>query len=59
MKMDKLIPIIAQVPVEQVVYIEDIQMFVDVARDLGIRSIRHKDYVSTSSELATMGLKTS
>jgi len=35
---------IAQVSAEHVVYIEDIQMFVDVARDLGIRSIRHKDY---------------
>jgi len=33
---------IAQVPAEHVVYIEDMQMFVDVARDLGIRSIRHK-----------------
>ena len=49
---------IAQVPAEHVVYIEDAQMFVDVARDLGIRSIRHKDYVLTSAELATMGLKT-
>ena len=50
---------IAQVPVEQVVYIEDRQMFVDVARGLGIRSVLHKDYVSTSSELASMGLRTS
>jgi putative hydrolase of the HAD superfamily len=49
---------IAQVSAEHVVYIEDVQMFVDVARDLGIRSIRHKDYVSTSAELASMGLKT-
>jgi putative hydrolase of the HAD superfamily len=48
---------IAQVPVEQVVYIEDRQMFVDVARDLGIRSIRHTGYLSTAEELATMGLK--
>ena len=28
------------------------------ARDLGIRSIRLKNYVSTSSELVSMGLKT-
>jgi putative hydrolase of the HAD superfamily len=49
---------IAQVPAEQVVYIENTQMFVDVARDLGIRSIHHKDYLSTSSELASMGLLT-
>jgi putative hydrolase of the HAD superfamily len=48
---------IAQVPAEEVVYIEDRQMFVDVARDLGIRSIRHKDYLSTSAELASLGLK--
>lgn len=48
---------IAQVPAEQVVYIENTQMFVDVARDLGIRSILHKDYLSTSRELTLMGLK--
>ena len=48
---------IAQVPAEEVMYIEDRQMFVDVARDLGIRSIKHKDYLSTSAELASMGLE--
>lgn len=48
---------IAQIPVEQAVYIEDLQMFVDVARGLGIRSISHKNYLSTSEVLATMGLK--
>ncbi len=48
---------IAQVPAEQVVYIEDMQMFVDVASDLGIRSIQHKSYLSTSEALADMGLK--
>lgn len=48
---------IALVPVEHVVYIEDRQMFVDVARDLGIRSIQHKNYESTSEELAAMGLR--
>jgi len=48
---------IAQVPAEHVVYIENTQMFVDVARDLGIRSILHKNYLSTSAELAIMGLK--
>jgi putative hydrolase of the HAD superfamily len=48
---------IAQVPVENVVYIEDMQMFVDVAKDLGIRGIHHKNYLSTSTELAIMGLK--
>jgi len=48
---------IAQIPAEQVVYIENTQMFVDVARDLGIRSILHKDYQSTSAELSLLGLK--
>jgi putative hydrolase of the HAD superfamily len=48
---------IAQTPVEQAIYIEDIQMFVDVARGMGIRSIQHKNYSSTSEILATMGLK--
>jgi len=48
---------IAQIPAEQVVYIENTQMFVDVARDLGIRSIHHTDYKSTRSELSLLGLK--
>ena len=48
---------IAQVPAENVVYIENTQMFVDVAIDLGIRSIHHNNYLSTSSELASLGLK--
>jgi putative hydrolase of the HAD superfamily len=48
---------IAQVPAEQVLYIEDMQMFVNIARDLGIRSIQHKSYLSTSKVLADMGLK--
>lgn len=48
---------IAQVRAEQAVYIDDRQMFVDVARDMGIQSFRHKDYLSTSEKLASMGLK--
>src|SRR5664280_1714015 len=47
---------IAQVPVQHVVYIEDMKMFVDVASDLGIRSIHHTDYKSTRSELSLLGL---
>jgi len=47
---------IAQVPVQHVVFIDNMQMFADVARDLGIRSIQHKNYLSTSAELALMGL---
>jgi putative hydrolase of the HAD superfamily len=48
---------IAQVSVQHVVYIEDMQMFVDAARDLGIRSIHHTDCKSTLSELSSLGLK--
>jgi len=48
---------IAQVPAEHVVYIENTEMFVDVARDLGIRSILHTNYKSTRSELSLLGLK--
>ncbi|WP_291859509.1 HAD hydrolase-like protein [Marinilabilia sp.] len=48
---------IAQVAAKQVVYIEDVQMFVEVAGDLGIRGIRHKNFLSTSAQLATMGLE--
>jgi putative hydrolase of the HAD superfamily len=48
---------IAQVRADEVVYIENTQMFVDVASELGIRSILHKDYLSTCHALASMGLK--
>jgi putative hydrolase of the HAD superfamily len=48
---------IAQVPTEQVVYIDDQPMFVQIAEGLGIRSIRHTDYQSTRTQLASFGLK--
>jgi putative hydrolase of the HAD superfamily len=48
---------IAQVDAANVVYIENTRMFVDVARELGIRSIHHKDYLSTSTALASLGLR--
>jgi putative hydrolase of the HAD superfamily len=47
---------VAQTPAEKAVYIDDLQMFVDVAKSIGIRSIRHENYLSTSEVLATMGL---
>lgn len=47
---------IAQVLPENVLYIEDTQMFVDIARDFGIRSIKHINKLSTSAELASFGL---
>ncbi len=37
----------AQVSPEEVIYIDDVQMFVDIATDLGIKSIRHTDCLLT------------
>jgi putative hydrolase of the HAD superfamily len=48
---------IAQVPARQVVYIENTPMFVQIAEGLGIRSILHADYKSTSAKLAEFGLQ--
>jgi putative hydrolase of the HAD superfamily len=47
---------IAQVPPEQVVYIEDRPMFVEVAQGLGIRGIVHRDLRSTQAALKSFGL---
>ncbi len=47
---------VAQVPVEEVVYIEDRLMFVEVARALGIRGIHHIGFDSTRASLASFGL---
>lgn len=48
---------VANVPAQQVVYIENTPLFVQVAEGLGIRSILHTDYPSTSNKLAALGLK--
>ncbi len=47
---------IAQVPVRQVVYIDDRAMFVQIAKSLGIHGIHHTDYKSTRAKLAALGL---
>jgi len=47
----------AQVPVDQVLYIDNTPMFVEVAQGLGIRAILHADYNSTRAKLASLGLK--
>ena len=47
---------VAQVSAEQVIYIDDEQLFVDVAADLGIRGICHKNYLSSIKEFAKLGL---
>jgi putative hydrolase of the HAD superfamily len=48
---------IAHVPPEQVGYLDDRLMFVQVAENLGIRGIHHIDYASTCSKLEAIGLK--
>ena len=49
---------IAQLPRDEVVYIDDRQMFVQVAQGLGLRAICHsnKDVAKTKGQLAAMGL---
>jgi putative hydrolase of the HAD superfamily len=47
---------IAQVPVKQVIYIDDRPMFVQVAATLGIRGIHHTDCQVTRAKLASLGL---
>jgi putative hydrolase of the HAD superfamily len=47
---------IAQVPPQQVVYIEDRPLFVEVAKGAGIHGIIHRDYASTKRALANFGL---
>jgi putative hydrolase of the HAD superfamily len=47
---------IAQVSPQQVVYIDDRAMFVEVAQGLGIRGIIHKGYESTRKALEAMDL---
>lgn len=41
---------------QEVVYIDDRLMFVEVATTLGIRSIQHTDFQSTKTKLAALGL---
>ncbi len=47
---------IAQVAPEQVFYIDDRPMFVDVAKNLGIQGIVHTTYEQTRAKLAAVGL---
>jgi putative hydrolase of the HAD superfamily len=47
---------IAQVNPEQVLYLEDRCMFVEVAQTLGIKGILHTGYDATRKELASYGL---
>jgi putative hydrolase of the HAD superfamily len=47
---------ISQVSHQQVVYIDDRSMFVEVAQSLQIRGILHKDYETTQKALEAIGL---
>ncbi|MEO8416774.1 MAG: HAD-IA family hydrolase [Ginsengibacter sp.] len=47
----------ANVSTDQVIYIDDVQMFVDIATGIGIKSICHTNYLSTSNSLSTLGLQ--
>ena len=47
---------IAQARPEQVIYIDDRPMFVEVAQGLGIQGIIHKEYETTKEALETIGL---
>ena len=49
---------IAQTPSQQIVYIENTPMFVQVAEGLGMCGILHTDYQSTRAQLAALGLQT-
>jgi putative hydrolase of the HAD superfamily len=46
----------SQVSPKQIIYLENTFMFVQVAENLGIRSIFHADYKSTRAKLASLGL---
>ena len=48
---------IAQVPVKQVVYIENSPVFVQIAEGLGIQGIWHSGYKSTCDKLTSFGLE--
>ena len=48
---------IAQAPAQQVLYIENTPMFVQIAEGLRIKSILHTDYDSTCAKLASFGFE--
>lgn len=46
----------ANVSASEVIYIDDVQMFTDIAMGVGINSICHHDYLSTAKISGQMGL---
>jgi len=47
---------LAAVSADEVVYIDDVQLFVDVATGLDIKSICHSNFISTCDSLSALGL---
>jgi len=48
---------LAQVPLKQIVYLENTPLFAEVAEKLGIRTILHRDTNSTRKALAALSLR--
>jgi len=48
---------IAQVSREQVCYLENTSMYIEVARKLGIQSVLHTDFESTRNQLSSLQMK--
>ena len=46
----------AQVPLNRILYIDDVEMFVEIAAKMGLRGILHIDYQTTRKKLASLGL---
>ena len=47
---------IAHVFPEEVVYVDDRPLFIEVAQSLGIRGIPHRDFAATRDAFAALGL---
>ena len=47
---------LAQVPPEQVIYIDNTALLVEIAKPLGMHGLVHTDYASTRDELLRLGL---
>ncbi|MEO6994712.1 MAG: HAD family hydrolase, partial [Lacunisphaera sp.] len=47
---------LAQTPAREIVYLDNTELFVEVAAGVGIRGIVHTDYRSTRAKLAALGL---
>jgi len=56
-EMYRLATNLAQVPVEQIAYIDDRVMFVEIAQAEGIMGFQHIDYETTCKQLADLGLE--